>query len=397
MMNSAEELVYQLCRRSFLRLWSYPNPRGKKGKELCDALVVCDPDVFIFSVKEIALRTSADQGVARERWRRAAVAESYPQIWGAERWIRSAARVIRADGMEGLAFPDPAVRRIHRIAVALGSGGAIPVESRDYGHGFVHVLDEISLGLIMRELDTVSDFGGYLVAKEQLLSEGKEVRVPGGEEDLLAVFLHRGRSFREVPLPVEIQKGAWDELVAKPEFRRRKIADRASYEWDQLIDFLAGEVEGPGLEFGSLGELDGILTIMAREDRFARRMLGKTFREFLDAAAAQDVQSRTIVSPSGTRYVFLVHPHGGDREWRMMELKGRCFIARSMKPECTTVIGIATDRPERGGGFSMDAMRLTIDEWTDEHQRKAEEGQRIFGWFAAPVVRVEPEDEYGSG
>ena len=395
-MNAAEELVFQLCRRSFLRLWSYATPRGKKGKELCDALVVFDPDVVIFSVKEIALRTSGDPAVDRERWLRAAVAESHPQIWGAERWIRSAERVIRADGEEGLPFPDPAGRRIHRVAVALGSGGSIPVESRDYGHGFVHVLDEVSLGLVMQELDTVRDFVEYLRAKEQLYASGFEVRVPGGEEDLLAVYLHRGRSFKDVQGPTEVQKGAWDELLRKPEFRRRKLADRAGETWDRLIDFLAAEIEEQGLEFGSLGELESVLRVMAGEDRFARRMLGKTFREFLDAAGAEDVHSRTIVSPSGVRYVFLAHPHGGDRVERMMELKGRCFIARSLTPKCETVIGIATDRPRRGAGFSMDAMRLTITEWTEEHQRKAEEGQRIFGWFASPVVTSEPQDEYPS-
>jgi hypothetical protein len=50
--NQSEEYLARLCRRSFLSLWSYPTPQGKNaGKELCDCLVVCDPDVIIFSVK----------------------------------------------------------------------------------------------------------------------------------------------------------------------------------------------------------------------------------------------------------------------------------------------------------------------------------------------------------
>jgi hypothetical protein len=234
------------------------------------------------------------------------------------------------------------------------------------------------------------------VPSEDLYARGFEVRVPGGEEDLLAVYLHRGRSFQDIVGPTEIQKGAWDELNRKPEFGRRKLADRASYDWDGLIEFLAGELQGDGLEFGTVGELEAVLRVMAGEDRFARRMLGKAFREFLNAAAAEDVQSRTTVSPSGVRYVFLAHPHGGDRAWRMMELEGRCFIARSLEPRCATVIGIATDRPRRGQGFSMDAMRLTIENWTEEHQKAAEEGQRRLGWFSNPVLTVEPEDEYPS-
>src|SRR6266446_10815152 len=96
-MTKSEELVYKLCTKSFLSLWSYPNPRGKKGKELCDILVVCEPDIIIFSVKEIAFKDTGDQ-VGWERWRRAAIEESCGQISGAERWIESNPSVIRRDG-----------------------------------------------------------------------------------------------------------------------------------------------------------------------------------------------------------------------------------------------------------------------------------------------------------
>jgi len=50
-MNKAERLVAKLSRKTFLALWRYSNPKGKGGKELCDLLAVCDPDVVIFSVK----------------------------------------------------------------------------------------------------------------------------------------------------------------------------------------------------------------------------------------------------------------------------------------------------------------------------------------------------------
>ena len=53
-LNSTEQFVYRTCRKSFLSLWSYANPRGKPGKELCDILIVCEPDLVIFSVKAMA-------------------------------------------------------------------------------------------------------------------------------------------------------------------------------------------------------------------------------------------------------------------------------------------------------------------------------------------------------
>ena len=54
MMNESEKYVADICTKSFLSLWCYANPQGRSsGKELCDFLVICDPDVVIVSVKDI--------------------------------------------------------------------------------------------------------------------------------------------------------------------------------------------------------------------------------------------------------------------------------------------------------------------------------------------------------
>ena len=37
-LNPSERFVYSACKASFLSLWSYANPRGEPGKELCDIL-----------------------------------------------------------------------------------------------------------------------------------------------------------------------------------------------------------------------------------------------------------------------------------------------------------------------------------------------------------------------
>jgi len=39
MMTPSEKYIAHLCRISFLPFWSFPNPIGKNGKELCDLLV----------------------------------------------------------------------------------------------------------------------------------------------------------------------------------------------------------------------------------------------------------------------------------------------------------------------------------------------------------------------
>src|SRR2546426_555407 len=213
-LTPSEALVERLCKRSFLSTWSYPNPRAGAGKELCDLLTVCDPDVLVFSVKEIALGEARDAAAA-QRWRRKAIAESVKQIYGAERRLKAMSRVIRQDGSDGLPLPSVASRRIHRIAVALGSGGNVGLEFGDFGKGYVHVFDESALERILGELDTITDFTAYLRAKEALTNAGQYPLVTDGEEHLLAVYLHHGRVFPPGDLLL-IAPEAWDKLVRKP-------------------------------------------------------------------------------------------------------------------------------------------------------------------------------------
>ncbi len=45
----SEEFVNKLCKKSFLKLWTHPNPKGKKDKELCDCLIVCGIHIETFA------------------------------------------------------------------------------------------------------------------------------------------------------------------------------------------------------------------------------------------------------------------------------------------------------------------------------------------------------------
>src|SRR5882724_7970411 len=129
--NAAEEFTFRVCQRSFLSLWCYANPRGKNGKELCDVLIVCDPHVIVISVKDIQLKSESTAYV--QRWQRRAVDASVDQLYGADRWLQSAEAVTRRDGTPGLPLPVRSDQRLHRIAVACGSQGRVPVSSGDFG------------------------------------------------------------------------------------------------------------------------------------------------------------------------------------------------------------------------------------------------------------------------
>lgn len=252
-MNDAEQFVAQLCRNTFLSLWSYPNPLGKGNKELCDLLVVCDPHVLIFSVKQISVPESGDSAVDRDRWQRRAVDDSVKQIYGAERSLATADRVAPNDDMEGLPLPSRGIRRTHRLAVAIGRGDKFPLSSGDFGKGYVHVLDEVSLPIVLTELDTITDFVDYLAAKQKLRKRGTSIiQAGGGEEDLLAWYLAHNRSFPERPGLSMFEPGMWAEFCREPEYLAKKNEDEVSYQWDQIIeklnkDFRLGRLEEGGV------------------------------------------------------------------------------------------------------------------------------------------------------
>src|SRR3972149_5339366 len=75
----SEKFVASLCEQSFLRLWTHPNPKGKKDKELCDCLVVCGPHIVIISVKENEYKDTGNK-TGWERWRKAAIKKSAAQL-----------------------------------------------------------------------------------------------------------------------------------------------------------------------------------------------------------------------------------------------------------------------------------------------------------------------------
>ncbi len=392
-MTPSEELVFKLCRQSFLSLWSYANPINDNGKELCDVLVVCEPNVLILSVKEIRAKSSGDVETDWARWTRRAIEDSVKQVYGAERWLGSASHVIRKEGTQGLPLPAPEVRRVHRIAVALGSGGTIPIASQDFGKGYVHVFEEGSLEILMRELDTITDFTAYLCAKETLL-ETTMVTVPG-EENLLALYLRAGRKFEHTPDVMFIEGDLWEQFIQEDGYKAKRLADAASGFFDEIIERFCRDADAGTLEpSATLDEAERVVRVMARENRFNRRILGRAFKKFYDKAARKEIEARMAPSPSGIIYVFLALGRDVPREMRTKELALRCFVARGLHPTSTEVIGLATERYEGEPGLSFDGCYVYLPTWTPEHQQRLEALQKDLGYFANARQVHSSEDEY---
>lgn len=205
----SERYLIKVATRTFLSMWSYPNlytDEGRTqakgdGKELCDLLVVFGNHVLIFSDKHCDFPVGPSVEIAWSRWYRRAVEKSIRQLFGAQSWItRFPNRMFLDKACQShvsLPFPSIADTRFHLIAVTRGaytackayfadqSTGSLMINTEIIGekhqeHPFtigrvratgplIHVFDELTMNVVLHELDTIQDLVNYFARKEELL------------------------------------------------------------------------------------------------------------------------------------------------------------------------------------------------------------------------------------
>ncbi|MEP3052669.1 hypothetical protein [Ascidiaceihabitans sp.] len=387
-LTRSEKFVTQLCERSFLELWTHPNPIGKKGKELCDCLIVCGPHIVIISVKEIEYKDTGDTK-GWERWHRTAIEKSASQIWGAERWLKNADDVVRHDGRI-VTLPPKLERIYHRVSVSLGSKEQAPIKWGDLGNGFVHVCDEKSVGIVFSALDTITDFVEFLTASEAFVTgEAKVVFNGGGIEDLVALFIQNDYTFpnfaggaSEAGLMI-LDGDIWDSFEKSEEFKDHAEYFKNSYRWDSLIKSYAKDLITDGMldmHSQSVTHDQHALIEMALQPRYMRAQLSGRFFEILGNPELK-VRSRLALGYGGTAFVFLIAP-SSDREARVSELGLRCLVVQCKQPDTQRVVGIATDQPGSSKvGYSSDLAYIELPDITQEMSDKAVEIQRDLSYF----------------
>lgn len=384
-MTRTEKLVYDLCKNTFLSLWSFPNPIGKKGKELCDVLIICEPDIIIFSVKEINIKDSGNIDLDFERWIQRAINSSAKQVYGAERYLKTVDQVLLKDNTTKINLSPNVNWKYHRIAVTYGRGEKFPLRYGDFGNGFIHVFDEKFIEIVLTELNTIKDFVNYLTAKESFIKENK-YPFSYGEEDILGYYLSNNFSF---PLNADfvffhddLYKG-----LSNDKNYQKIISDlKVSYLWDDLIekliiDFKNGEL----VNDTSRSDLELTIRQMAREDRNSRKMLSEQFIDFIGVSKEPTSRSRIVKSFDNleTIYVFLLGDYE-DRKLRAKELQLRSFVARS-KFECKTIIGLATEK-HNPKGYSLDFAYSYYPDFSDEFRIKANDISNELGYFKSPQI-----------
>lgn len=458
----AEQYLAQLGERSFLSLWTYPSPfrdqdtrtAGGDGKELCDMLVVFDEHVIIFSSKHCEYPTTDNPVLNWSRWYKRAVAGAADQLFGAERWLRQHPNRVFLDKACQQPFPVPlpatVVMKVHRIVVAHGASG--PCQAEFGGTGslildnrvagaahydtqrftpqpftlglvqpqkeYVHVFDDASLAAVMHMLDTITDFVTYLKKKEELLTKRNLQVWAAGEDDLLAYYLRNtdhdeaSPTFGRHCFPVSagysglgVDEGHWSGFVQSPEFRTRQAANKASYAWDGLINFIYKHTSSSKAHAGStdtsFASREAGLRIMARESRLSRRMLARAFRHMIEHSEPDQyhVRHTGATADTGAQYVFLLLPRRTDqteadyRHERFEVLQAYCLTIKYRNfGKTKRFVGIATE----AGGFdalrSYDLMYLEGDIWAENERELAEQASLLF--FNNAVASAAHEDEY---
>jgi hypothetical protein len=444
--TASEQYLARLCKNSFLSLWSYPNlfrdqgrPGGKgDGKELCDLLVVFGNDVIIFSDKSCQFPDGGPTSVNWQRWFKRSIVKSVDQVFGAERWIREHPDKIfldrRCTQPFPLRFPPADTCRFHRVVVALNASAACkeffdnngtgslmirPFVTGEREHlnwpfcvgqlypnkGYVHVLDDYSLDVVMQDRDTVTDFVRYLAAKEEFILSGK-LMTATGEEDLLAHYLsdiapHGDHDF-VFPAHVDavwLMEGIWLKLKSSPQYIGKKQADEPSYVWDALIETFSHHYEQGTLEYGSdlpLTELARGVHIMAGETRLSRRGLGISLHDLFSRSRTVESWRHIRVMISRDRpdvgYVILLLSTREDktyaeyREFRIRMLSAYCHVAKTEYPELQHVIGIATEPLGTSAGRSEDMVYLDASTWTPEDDAESRWIQDATGILVSPVL-----------
>lgn len=226
----SEKILSDICDRSFLSLWTYPNLYRRAGKELADLIVVFGNDILIFSDKSIAYPTTDNPDLNWSRWFRAAIKESAEQIWKAEQCILKNPHQVFLDAKASerlpLQLPAIADMRFHGICVVSGASErcqeltgrptlSLNLETVDAETPFsigkitnqrswVHVFDEVTLGRLMAALSTTKDFVDYLDAKEELL-DGGLFKSAESELDILAYYLWNNRRFPSLDGPFYLE------------------------------------------------------------------------------------------------------------------------------------------------------------------------------------------------
>jgi hypothetical protein len=442
-LTSTEQYLSKLCDRTFLKLWSYPNPFRERGKELCDLIAVFDNHVYLFFDRETKTLTGGfeDFNLAWERWKKEAVIKQIKSAKKARNHVLKNRDQIYLDAACTIPLPVELPARgveVHTIIVAHGANAACTKYSNDNVSGSlgifysdneyavppsvpfviqldrlepVNLFDSHTVDIMLGELDTFYDFTSYIRAKEAAIAKFGGLAY-AGEEDLLAhYYLNFDEENKEHFIGprdqtydlVMIGEGEWSDFIASEPYKRKKEADKDSYLWDRLLqrtaqNALDGALLGDG---GGVFKSQSAIFEMAKEPRFARREFARVMQNAINNFPDIEgmITRHICFMPSfykSTAYVFLQLRYRGNDDYdtqyrskRRALLTVACGVARNKFPHLSKIVGIAIDAPKFTTINSEDFVLVNCAEWSDEQRKFYEEENKGFCFFETENLRTQ--------
>lgn len=362
--------------------------------------------------------------MAWPRWYRAAIDKSARQLAGAEKFLREHPKRAFLDkacqAPLPIDLPDPSAARYYLIAVTRGShypardyfgGGSsgsvmlfthlvgkaaheetpfqvgYPLKSRR----FVHVLDEMTVDILLEELDTVPDLVSYLQLKEEFLQQPDVIVSAPGEEELLARYMSTLRDdahgFPNTPKgtgAIALPEGDWSTYAASPQRAAKREADKISYMWDALIEHQSSFIRSgkaitvPWQPVDAVVDHERIVRALAAQPRLVRRSLSADLHAVMQRSEPGRMAARVKMagSPPSQAFVFLTIPRTEGEDYnttyrgrRMHVLTVYCHAVKDMMPTLKEAIGVASE-PFSEGTASQDFMHVDISDMSVDEVRE---------------------------
>ncbi|MDR2577181.1 MAG: hypothetical protein LBC70_00010 [Chitinispirillales bacterium] len=392
--NESENILSELCDRTFLKIWNYANPYknkpgGKTHAEFCDNVAIFENHIFIFFVRNKKFTPNSKFGLKVEwnRFHKEVIEQQIRACYGAERYIKNGGKLYLRSGEELPIKYDLDEINIHKIIIAHGVEDACLNFSEENIYGSlaisynklvddkfsdksappfcvrlpsenpIHVFDSHNLEIMLKELDTFHDFKNYIVQKEKIISE-KVCLIYGGEEDLLAHYLLNNTHFVDMKNDTGlcVAQGWWHEFVKSSKYQAIKEKNKISYFWDELINELcASALKGELLGNANFFTKDNGIYEMASEPRVARRILSEKMVGAIEKFQNDTTKYHVIIALNSPRtnvslsYVFLQYrmkfeekPHSeeeiGSACSEILEIA--CGVTKPLLPKDEKIVGI---------------------------------------------------------
>ncbi|NPD60461.1 SEC-C domain-containing protein [Klebsiella aerogenes] len=434
-----EIFLNSLGRESFLRFWSWPNlfrdqgdsNRNGDGKEICDLTIVFENDVILFSDKRIEFNVNKEIKVAWPRWAKKAIGDSVKQIKGARRWFEEFPERIFVDKKckhkIPVKIPERDKIKFHNIVVCHGVEEVLASFNREasfmfdnsirdnkhwdnneaipfcigqiFNGGFIHIFNESTIELVLREFDTTKDFIHYLSQREELLTSDKHIRMMA-ESDMIQLYYENfdEKNNERSIWPKElinaenalIDMGGIQRLYSNPSFLAKKDEDKISYFWDDLIESFSFHILNGSAEYTNYEhpiEAEPSVRFLAATSRFERRILSMSFKDFYEKALPGQRGTRLCFDPTNNEnaYLFCLVPYHHSfsskneyREVRRQMVQDYCAINKHLNRKIKSIFGIGCKTREHGQKLSpsffnegQDFVLLYGDDWDENDYLEA--------------------------